>query len=283
MRLSMYKREGRTGIAAWFDGELHGLEEGCRGYPGDLDTLLARGASLMGLGATLASAPHLDMSDIALLPPLVKPSKIICIGLNYRDHAAETGLKLPDWPAVFARFPSCLIGHGSPLVRPVVSEQLDFEGEMVVVIGKRARAVTAEQALTFVAAYSVFNDASVRDYQMKSSQWTLGKNFDATGAFGPWLVTPDELPPGGSGLRIITRLNGNMVQNATTSDMVFNVASLIKILSSTMTLEPGDMIITGTPSGVGYTRKPPLFLKPGDVCEIEIEKIGILSNPVISN
>ena len=278
----MYLREGRVGIAAWFGKELHGLEEGCRGFPGDLDTLLARGASLRGLGATLATAPHLDVSGITLLPPLVKPSKILCIGLNYRDHAAETGFKLPDWPSVFARFPSCLVGHGSPLVRPAVSEQLDFEGEMVVVIGKKSKAVSAEQALSHVAAYSIFNDASVRDFQLRSSQWTLGKNFDATGAFGPWLVTPDELPPGGAGLRIVTRLNGSIVQDARTSDMVFDVASLIQILSSAMTLEAGDMIITGTPSGVGYTRQPPVFLKPGDVCEVEIEKIGILANPVIS-
>jgi 2-keto-4-pentenoate hydratase/2-oxohepta-3-ene-1,7-dioic acid hydratase in catechol pathway len=281
MRLSTYVRDGRTGIAAWFANELHGLEEGAPGYPGNLDTLLSQGASLMGLGATLASAPHLDPSTIRLLPPLCKPSKILCIGLNYRDHAAETGFKLPDWPAVFARFPSCLVGAGSPLVRPAVSEQLDFEGEMVVVIGKRAKAVPVEQALSHVAAYSIFNDASVRDYQMRSSQWTLGKNFDATGGFGPWLVTPDELPSGGEGLHITTRINGSIVQNASTSDMVFNVASLINILSSTMTLEPGDMIVTGTPSGVGYTRTPPLFLKPGDICEVEIEKIGILSNPVI--
>ena len=283
MRLSTYKREGKTGIAAWFGKELHGFEEGSKGYPGDLDTLLARGASLMGLGATLSSAPHLETASITLLPPLGKPSKILCIGLNYRDHAAETGFKLPDWPAVFARFPSCLVGHGSQLVRPAVSEQLDFEGEMVVVIGKKAKAVSAGHALSHVAAYSIFNDASVRDYQMRSSQWTLGKNFDATGAFGPWLITPDELPPGGAGLRITTRVNGSTVQDASTSDMVFDVASLIEILSSTMTLEPGDMIVTGTPSGVGYTRQPPLFLRPGDICEVEIERIGILGNPVISH
>jgi 2-keto-4-pentenoate hydratase/2-oxohepta-3-ene-1,7-dioic acid hydratase in catechol pathway len=278
----MYERKGRNGIAVWAGKELHGLEEGSQGYPGDLDSLLARGASLMGLGATLASAPHLDMAELVLLPPLLRPSKILCVGLNYRDHAAETGFKLPDWPAVFARFPSCLVGHGSPLVRPSVSEQLDFEGEMAVVIGRKARSVTAGQALSHVAAYSIFNDASVRDFQMKSSQWTLGKNFDATGAFGPWLVTPDELPPGGAGLRIVTRVNGNPVQNASTSDMVFDVANLIRILSSAMTLEAGDVIVTGTPSGVGYTRQPPLFLKPGDVCEVEIEKLGILANPVIS-
>ncbi|MDX9958314.1 MAG: fumarylacetoacetate hydrolase family protein [Clostridia bacterium] len=282
MRLSMYMRNGKMGIAAWFGKELHGLEEGDRAYPGNLDTVLAQGASLMGLGATLASAPHIDTSSVTLLPPLGRPSKILCIGLNYRDHAAETGFKLPDWPAVFARFPSCLVGHGSPLLRPEVSDQLDFEGEMAVVIGKKTKAVSAGQALASVAAYSIFNDASIRDYQMRSSQWTLGKNFDATGAFGPWLVTPDELPPGGAGLRIATRINGSIVQDASTSDMVFSVAQLIEILSSTMTLEPGDLIVTGTPSGVGYTRNPPLFLKPGDRCEVEIEKIGVLGNPVVS-
>lgn len=278
----MYEQHGRVGIAAWFGNELRGLEENARGYPGNLDTLLAQGASLLGLGATLANAPHLDLSTVRLLPPLTRPSKILCIGLNYREHATEIGFKLPEWPAVFARFPSCLIGHGSPLVRPKLSEQLDYEGELVVVLGRRAKNVPSGQELSHVAAYSIFNDASVRDFQFHSSQWTLGKNFDATGSFGPWLSTPDELPPGATGLRITTKVNDMVVQSANTSDLVFDVASLIRMLSSTMTLEPGDMIVTGTPSGVGYTRKPPLFLKAGDTCEVEIEKLGVLKNTVVS-
>jgi 2-keto-4-pentenoate hydratase/2-oxohepta-3-ene-1,7-dioic acid hydratase in catechol pathway len=282
MKLSVFELHGRIGTGAWFDGQLRGIQQGQPGYPGDLDDVLTRGASLQGLAAGLAAAPFIDPASISLLPPLRRPSKILCIGLNYREHALESGHKLPDWPAVFARFPSCLVGHGSPIMMPNVSSQLDYEGELVLVIGRRARSVKAAEALSCIAAYSIFNDASVRDYQMRTSQWTLGKNFDGTGAFGPWLVTADELPPGGAALRIRTRLNGHVVQDANTSDMVFDAAHLIEILSTTMTLEPGDIIITGTPSGVGFARKPQLFMKPGDVCEVEIDGLGTLRNPVQS-
>jgi acylpyruvate hydrolase len=215
-----------------------------------------------------------------LLPPLANPEKIICVGLNYRDHSAESGFKQPDFPTLFGRFNSSLIGHGAPLLRPPQSEQFDYEGELVAVIGKTARDVSEENALDHVMGYSIFNDGSLRDYQFKAPQWTPGKNFDDTGAFGPWLVTADELPKGCEGLKLETRLNGQVVQSASTSDMVFPVAKLVAIISSFLTLKPGDVIVTGTPSGVGMARKPQLWMKPGDVCEIEIENIGVLSNPV---
>jgi 2-keto-4-pentenoate hydratase/2-oxohepta-3-ene-1,7-dioic acid hydratase in catechol pathway len=173
-----------------------------------------------------------------------------------------------------------LIGHGAPILRPPQSVQLDYEGELVAIIGKTARDVNEAEALDCVMGYSIFNDGSIRDYQFKAPQWTPGKNFDDTGAFGPWLVTADELPPGCEGLRLETRLNGQVVQSASTSDMVFPVARLVSILSSFLTLKPGDVIVTGTPSGVGMARQPQLFMKHGDVCEVEIEKIGVLSNPV---
>jgi len=281
MKIAMYMRNGVRGIAVLGAEGLKGLEEGGPGWPGDLDALISGGADLREVGARLSSAPLLDAGTISYLPPLVRPSKILCIGLNYRDHSSETGLKLPDYPAVFARFPSCLVGHGQPLVKPAVSDQFDYEGELVAVIGRRVRKVSREEAPDFVAGYSAFNEASVRDFQMRTSQWTVGKNFDGSGAFGPWLVTPEELPPGARGVRIRTRLNGQTVQDGNTSDMVFDVADLVSILSRTMTLEPGDVLVTGTPSGVGMARKPPLFMKPGDVCEVEIEGIGILRNPVI--
>ncbi len=281
MKIAMYRWNGVRGIAVLGAEGPRGLEEGSPGWPGDLDSLVSGGADLREVGARLSSAPVLDPGSITYLPPLGRPSKILCIGLNYRDHSTETGLKLPDYPAVFARFPSCLVGHGQPLVKPAVSDQFDYEGELVAVIGRRARGVTREEAPDFVAGYSAFNEASVRDFQMRTSQWTVGKNFDGTGAFGPALVTPDELPAGARGVRIRTRLNGEIVQDGTTSDMVFDVADLISILSRTMTLEPGDVLVTGTPSGVGMARKPPLFMKPGDVCEVEIEGIGILRNPVV--
>jgi 2-keto-4-pentenoate hydratase/2-oxohepta-3-ene-1,7-dioic acid hydratase in catechol pathway len=281
MKIAMYRRNGVRGIAVLGAEGPRGHEEGSPGWPGDLDTLISGGADLREVGARLSSAPVLDAGGITYLPPLGRPSKILCIGLNYRDHSTETGLKLPDYPAVFARFPSCLVGHGQPLVKPAVSDQFDYEGELVAVIGRRARGVSREEAPNFVAGYSAFNEASVRDFQMRTSQWTVGKNFDGTGAFGPALVTPDELPPGARGIRIRTRLNGQTVQDGTTSDMVFDVADLVSILSRTMTLEPGDVLVTGTPSGVGMARKPPLFMKPGDVCEVEVEGIGVLRNPVV--
>ena len=280
MKLAMFRKNGKRGIAVLSGEGLHGLTEGSPLWPGDLDALVSGGADLQAVGSRLAAGPALDKTELEFLPPLSRPSKILCIGLNYRDHSTETGLKLHDYPAVFARFPSCLIGHGMPLVKPSVSDQFDYEGELAVIMGRRVRGSARKDALDFIAGYSVFNEASVRDFQMKTTQWTMGKNFDGTGAFGPALVTPDELPVGARGLSIRTRLNGETVQDGTTSDMIFEVADLISILSEVLTLEPGDIIVTGTPSGVGMARKPPLYMKAGDVCEVEIEGIGTLRNPV---
>jgi acylpyruvate hydrolase len=281
MKLSMYKRGGKPGIAVWVEEGLRGLDSDASRYPGNLDDLLAAGADLRSVGTELASAPVLDPEGLAFLPPLSRPSKILCVGLNYRDHSAETGFKAPDYPTIFARFPSCLVGHGQPLIKPSVSDKFDYEGELAAVIGRRGRNISRDKAFDHVAAYSIFNDASLRDYQMRTTQWTLGKNFDGTGGFGPALVTPDELPAGGVGIRVTTRLNGKVLQDGNTADMVFGVAELVHLLSEVMTLEPGDLIVTGTPAGVGMARKPPLFMKAGDVCEVELEGIGILRNPVV--
>jgi acylpyruvate hydrolase len=220
------------------------------------------------------------LCELKLLPPVPRPGKIICIGLNYRAHAIEGGNAIPDYPAVFMRCGTSIMASGADLIYPECSDKLDYEAELAVVIGKTATAVSAADALDYVAGYSCFNDGSVRDYQRKSTQWTMGKNFDGTGGFGPELVTPDELPAGASGLRLISRLNGEIMQDSNTSDMIFDVASLIATVSEGMTLEPGDVIATGTPSGVGYARTPPVFMKPGDVIEIEIEKIGLLTNTI---
>ena len=208
-------------------------------------------------------------------------SKIICVGLNYTEHARESECARPDYPTIFARFNSSLVGHRAPLVRPRVSEQFDFEGELVAVIGRGGRRIPKEHALAHVIGYSIFNDASVRDYQVRTSQWTMGKNFDGTGAFGPWLVSADDLPPGATGLRLQTRLRGEVVQDATTADLIFDVATLISVISEVMTLNSGDLIVTGTPAGVGVARKPQLFMKAGDVCEVKIEGIGTLVNDVV--
>ncbi len=220
--------------------------------------------------------------EVDYLPPLTKPSKILCVGLNYRDHAAEVNLAAPEKPSIFTRFASSLAGHNTALVKPTESDQFDWEGEMAVIVGKPGRHIPLDRALEHISAYSVFHDSSVRDFQMHSTQWTMGKNFDHTGAFGPWLVTPDELPLGAEGLRLVTRVNGQVVQSASTSDMIFDVANLISYLSIAMTLEAGDVIVTGTPPGVGMGRTPPVYLSDGDVCEVEVEKIGTLRNTVVT-
>jgi acylpyruvate hydrolase len=282
MRFAAFTSGGREGLAvANPHAGFHGLLSGDPGYPGSMDALIRRGPGALDAAAiALANGAVIDLDSVTLRPPIAAPGKIICVGLNYVDHSIESGFTVPDYPTIFTRFASSLIGSGAAIVRPRVSAQLDYEGEMVAVIGTGARHIREEDALDHVMGYSIFNDASVRDYQRKSPQWTIGKNFDGTGAFGPWMVSPDELPPGGKGLHIQTRLNGAVVQDASTNDMVFSVARLISILSEAITLSPGDIIVSGTPAGVGMARNPQLFMKPGDVCEVEIEGIGTLRNQV---
>ena len=283
MRFVRYRASGEgEGIAVHASGGYLGLDVTDARFPGTLGELvtgpvdaLARAAEVL-----LAHGRPLTPDTTSFLPPVGAPGKILCIGLNYRDHAAETELPVPEFPNVFARFRSSLVGHGAPILRPPESTELDFEGELVVVIGTGGRRIRRQDALTHVAGYSAFNDASIRDFQLRTSQWTVGKNFDATGAFGPALVTPDEVPEGCRGCRIETRVNGRVMQSASTDDMIFDVASLIEFTSRAMTLEPGDLIVTGTPAGVGFTRKPPLFLAAGDLCEIEIQNVGVLANPI---
>jgi 2-keto-4-pentenoate hydratase/2-oxohepta-3-ene-1,7-dioic acid hydratase in catechol pathway len=216
--------------------------------------------------------------------PLVpEPGKIVCLGLNYFDHAKEGGRDKPDYPWFFYRGKSSLVAHGEPAVVPRVSGKFDYEAELAVVIGTRVpRHVAAADALRHVFGYACFNDMSVRDYQKRTPQWTIGKNFDATGGFGPQLVTADELAPGATGLRIRSRLNGQVMQDANTSDMIFSVAETIVLLAQCMTLDPGDAIIMGTPAGVGQARTPPVWMKPGDTIEVEIERIGVLRNPIVA-
>ena len=265
------------------ENDAYGLLKHDPNYPGDLFALLSQGPdALRNAHERLLSGPRIDLREVQFLPPIQRPGKIICVGLNYRDHAAEGGFEIPGYPTIFARFSSSLTGHNTPLVCPKVSDELDYEGELVAVIGKRSRHTSRENALAHIAGYSIFNDGSVRDYQFKTSQWTMGKNFDRTGAFGPVFVSADELPPGAKGLGLETRLNGVLVQSASTDDMVFDVAALVSILSEAITLEPGDIIVTGTPSGVGVARNPKLFMKPGDVCEVKIDKIGTLTNHVVA-
>ncbi|KVA59765.1 hypothetical protein WI61_38680 [Burkholderia cepacia] len=282
MQIAAVMHAGRFGLAARMENGNHRiLLRGDPRYPGDLIDLVTQGREALERGfATLLHAEEVNLPELELLPPIDRPGKIICVGLNYRDHTNETGYEQPDYPTFFTRVHSSLVGSGAPLIRPKISAHFDFEGELVAIIGKAGRHVPTSRALDLVAGYSLFNDASVRDFQFRTSQWAIGKNFDGTGAFGPCLVMKDSLPEGCRGLTIETRLNGAVVQKANINDMVFDVATQISILSESLTLQPGDLIVTGTPAGVGYARDPQLWMKPGDVCEVEIEGIGVLRNEV---
>jgi len=246
-----------------------------------LEQLLARGVDLQAYGRDTESKGTVEEAGLKLLPPLRRPPKIICVGLNFSDHTKESNFAQPDYPTIFLRLHTSLIAHNQPMIRPVVSDSLDFEGEIAVVLGKGGKNISKEDALKHVAGYALFNDGSVREYQFKSPQWTVGKNFDGTGAFGPDLITADELPPGAKGLLLETRLNGEVVQSANTDTMVFDVESLISILSEAFTLEAGDVIVSGTPSGVGWARTPKLLMKHGDVCEVTVERMGTLTNRIV--
>jgi acylpyruvate hydrolase len=280
MRIVHFEKEGVPGIAADAGSGWHGLTEGESGFPGALPELIARGADLLRTGRGLLAMDAIDLSAVRIRPPVPTPPKILCVGLNYDDHLEESGLKKPVYPEIFARFATSLIAHGEPIRRPPESSMLDYEAELAVVIGRGGRRIRRERALDHVAGYSLFNDATIRDFQLRTPQWTMGKNFDGTGAFGPWLVTPDAVAPGADGLRIQGRLNGRVMQDARTDRLIFGVPELIAMISVAMSLEPGDVIITGTPGGVGAARKPPVFMRPGDVFEVEIEGLGLLSNPV---
>lgn len=273
--------DGVPSLAVRRGSDLVAIDTTGNGLPADLLGLLQAGPeALVRAHALSARGRLLDEAALRFLPPLPRPTKIICVGLNYKDHIAESGFAVPTYPTVFPRWNSSLIGHRAVMQRPLCSVELDYEAEMVAVIGKPGRHIPRTRALEHVAGYSVFNEASVRDYQFKSPAWTVGKNFDATGAFGPDFVTADEVPAGGTGLRLQARLNGRTVQDGNTRDMVFDVAEIIATLSEAITLEAGDVLVTGTPAGVGFARKPQLFLRHGDTIEIELEGVGVLSNLV---
>jgi acylpyruvate hydrolase len=280
MRIVHFETDGVAGIAADEGSGWRGLTQSDAGFPGALPQLIAQGADLFRAGRSLRQSPAIDLDAVRLLPPVPVPPKILCVGLNYDDHLAESGLKKPVYPEIFGRFATSLIAHREPIKRPRESNTLDYEAELAVVIGKPGRRIPRSLALDHVAGYSVFNDATIRDFQLRTPQWTMGKNFDGTGAFGPWLVTPDSVPPGAHGLRIQGRLNGQVMQDSRTDRLIFTVPALIEMISVAMTLERGDVIITGTPGGVGAARKPPVFMRPDDVFEVEIEGLGVLSNVV---
>lgn len=246
-------------------------------YP-TLKDVLAAGATA-GIPALLEHEPLRDPASLQFTPVIPDPARIICVGINYLAHIREMGREKPDYPTLFTRFPDSLVGHGEPIVRPRVSAQYDYEGELAIVIGRPARYVSAADALDYIAGYTCFLDGSVRDWQRHTTQFIPGKNFPATGSCGPWLVTTDEIPDP-SRLELQTRVNGEVLQRAPISDLCFDVRRIVEYCSGFCLLNPGDIIATGTPSGVGFARKPPRWLLPGDVVEVEITEIGTLRNEV---
>ena len=248
----------------------------------DLSAVIHDPALIESLSGKLADAPSVPVSSITPELPVAKPGTIICMGLNYTDHIKEGGYDIPDYPALFMRGKNSIMAAGAPLVRPACSEKLDYEAELMIIIGKGGRHIKKADALDHVFGYTVFNDGSVRDYQRKTHQWTPGKNFDNTGAIGPFTVTPDEVPAGAAGLKIESRVGDEILQSSNTGNMIWDVATVIETVSEYTTLEAGDLIAMGTPPGVGHAKKPePRWLKPGEVVDIEIEGIGICSNPIV--
>lgn len=249
----------------------------------DVSALAGDSALLARAGSASDGAPRIALSDITPALPVANPGKIICLGLNYVDHIKEGGYEIPTYPALFMRWTRSLMPAGAPMVRPSCSEQLDYEAELMVIIGKGGRHITEADALQHVFGYTIFNDGSVREYQRKTHQWGAGKNFDNTGALGPCVVTPDELPEGATGLSIGTRVGADeILQSANTDDMLWSVARTIATVSEFATLESGDLLAMGTPPGVGHARKPQRWLRPGETVHVEIEGIGICSNPIVA-
>ncbi|MFN8442994.1 MAG: fumarylacetoacetate hydrolase family protein [Caldilineaceae bacterium] len=288
MKLVTFVHNDKTAVGALSGAEnelVVDLSVATPSLPANLKDLLAAGASaLEEVAAAVRNPPYgstLNLEEVKLLAPIPNPGKILCIGLNYRDHAAESNSPLPPHPIVFAKYSNAVLAPGDPIVLPKNSQQPDYEAEFGVVIGKRARHVSEADALSYVGGYLPFHDVSARDYQMRTSQWSMGKTFDTFAPFGPALTTADEIPDPQT-LDIQLSINGEVLQKSNTKNLIFTVQQLIADLTSVMTLEPGDIIATGTPGGVGSARKPPRWLKAGDVVRIEIEKLGVLENPCVN-
>ena len=278
MKLVTFQHSGTQSIGVVDGDEILDIGQPTGGEYPDLKALIAGDVQQIVDGARQNAGRH-PLSDVQLLPPIINPDKIICVGLNYESHRKETGRPEVAFPTLFTRFANTQMGHKQPIWRPAESTSLDYEGELAVVIGRGGWKIPEETALDHVAGYACYNDASVRDWQRHTSQFTPGKNFLHTGPFGPWLVTSDEIPDP-STLTLTTRLNGEVMQHATTDLLIFTIPVLINYISRFTRLEPGDVIVSGTPGGVGFKRDPQVFMKPGDLVEVEISDIGVLANPI---
>ena len=285
MRLVSFEREGAHRYGILVDGGIIDLRRAAPGLPETLLDLLAAGADGLAqaraVGQDVRAEDHLAPDAVHLLAPIPRPGKILCVGLNYREHAAESNIVPPDYPTIFAKYNNTVIGPRDPIVLPSVTEQVDYEGELGVVIGRRVRGLSEAEALSCVAGYLVFNDVSARDYQGRTSQWTIGKSFDTFAPMGPALVTADEIPdPQNLDLRV--SIGDTVLQSSNTRHMIFSVARIIAYITEAITLEPGDVIATGTPEGVGASRTPQRFLKAGETVRVEVKRLGALENPVVA-
>ena len=287
MKLVCFELNGGLHLGTVEGEEVIDLQTVDKSLPGDLGEVLRRHdgdlSSLRDAAKRAPASARRPLKGLKLALPVAKPGKVICLGLNYLEHVKEGSQRdnIPKFPTIFMRGSTSLVPHGQPIIRPKVSETLDYEAELIFVVGKRAKHLSIDNAYSCIAGYSCGNEGSVREFQRKTTQWDMGKNFDRTGGFGPWLITADELPTGAKGLKIQMRLNGQVMQSDNTDNMMFPIAETIAYVTQGMTLEPGDIVFTGTPSGVGHARKPnPVWMKPGDTCEVEIERVGVLVNPI---
>lgn len=280
MRITSYSIDGIKSFGVVTDDGVIDAKPLAGGPQSLKDAIAAGSMDMIAEAAVKRSADH-SIDEVEFLPVIPDPDKIIAVGLNYRSHVLEGGRDIPEWPMIFTRFANSQVGHGQPMIKPNVSEMFDFEGEMAVIIGKNCRHVSEADALSVVAGYACYNDGSIRDYQRHTSQFVPGKSFYKSGAFGPWMVTADEIPDPGA-LTLMTRLNGKEMQHATTDDLLFSISQLIQYLTTVTELVPGDVIVSGTTGGVGCYRDPPVFMKDGDIIEIELDKIGVLRNPVVN-
>ena len=286
MKIVTFEGHGGSRIGVVEGDQVVDLQAAEPRVPNDLGAWLAKtNGDTLELGEIAKRAPasaRKPLASITYALPVGRPGKIICLGLNYLEHVKEGSQRdnIPKFPTIFMRGLTSLVPHGAPIIRPQASETLDYEAELILIVGKRAKHLTAANATSCIAGYSCGNEGSVREFQRKTTQWDMGKNFDRTGGFGPWVVTADELPDAAKGLKIQSRLNGTVMQSDNTDNMMFPIVEMLVYITQGITLEPGDVIFTGTPSGVGHARKPPVWMKNGDTIEVEIERIGTLRNPI---
>ena len=274
MKLVSYRADGALKFGFVVEGLVHEMDLGATG----LRPILLEGSHA---AKQAANGTIKDLASLTLAPPISDPDKVICVGLNYHEHVEETGREPVGYPTIFTRFADTQIGHQQPVIAPSVSERIDYEGELAIIIGKPGRNITEQDAFDHIAGYACYNDVSIRDWQRHGNQWTPGKNFPGTGPFGPWIVTADEIADP-QNLRIETRVNGQTLQSASTSQLIFSIPVLLAYISKFTPLRTGDVICTGTPGGVGFARTPPIFLKPGDTVEVEIEHVGLLQNGIVA-